>query len=372
LLALALASCTSWRTLAAGPGYRLHAEKDVAVDAEPWKEVLPVTVRAVEAQLGPFGRPVDVHVLSGGDDAARSGIETQPVLEAPGLGPARVRAYHTRGAPGPFGSRPGSAGIFAREPAPGVLVHELVHARVAESDPDLPRWLEEGVATLLADGARDGERWVVDGLAAWPLAELRGARPSDPELERLLALRRGTDLDARDELLVHFVGWAIVWDLARAAPELDARAWVERLRAEPREELRARLQRSTERGVELAHLEERLAAEDPALRRGAALGTWKLGSPEVLELLATALEREQDPETRATLAVNLLSTASVVRSRHGWRRAARAALPVLAEVELDDPDENAALRDLARATRRPWLRTRGDDAMERLERLWRE
>ena len=66
-------------------------------------------------------------------------------------------------------------------------MHELVHARLAQEGVELPLWFEEGVATFLGDGALVSGRWVVDGLACWPLRELQKARPRGAELRRLLA-----------------------------------------------------------------------------------------------------------------------------------------------------------------------------------------
>jgi hypothetical protein len=105
------------------------------------------------------------------------------VQDVPGIGPARVRAYHARGDE-LFGP---PSGIFLAAPECGTAAHELVHARAAEENLELPLWLEEGVACLIGDGFLEGDRWVVDGLSCWPLRELQNQTLPDADLARILS-----------------------------------------------------------------------------------------------------------------------------------------------------------------------------------------
>jgi len=111
--------------------------------------------------------------------------------------------------------------VYAGVAEPGTAVHELVHARLAEEDPDLPLWFEEGLACLMGDGFLDQEHWIVDGLACWPMRELREQKLGDGDLARLLALKAEDSLSARDNVLIHFVGWAVVFDLYRESNGFD-------------------------------------------------------------------------------------------------------------------------------------------------------
>jgi hypothetical protein len=59
-----------------------------------------------------------------------------------------------------------------------------------------------------------------------------------------------------------------------------------------------------------------------------------------------------------------------------WWRTWRASMPVLEQAELEDPDEQRALRDLHRSYRRPYRyrrrRPTPEDSMRALARFWEE
>lgn len=381
-LCLAVAGCASWVPLERYERWTLYVQGGDDVDPVPFRAAFEPALVAVEASLGAFQGHIDVHAWEGGVqlDGENGGEirrgEEDIVQDVPGIGPAKVRAFHSRGGGGPFAP----SGIFLGTADTGTAVHELVHARMAEEADAPPMWLEEGLAMLLGDGVETGEGWVVDGLACWPLRELREASLSDAEVGRLLELKAQTDLDLRDNVLVHFAGWAIAFDLYRedgADPgePVDWRAWKARIERETRGDTIRRLRRTLAAGTELDWL-DRLDDPRPEVRLAATRGLWKLRSREVLERMLDRLEREADDEVRAGLAVNVLAGAGEVRMRRStWRRTWSLVMPTLAEAELADPGEEQALRDLYRWYR-SWRgrsgRTRPSESMQVLARFWEE
>ncbi|MBL8863669.1 MAG: HEAT repeat domain-containing protein [Planctomycetes bacterium] len=358
-----LAGCTSWQRVETFPGWSLHSEHPNRVDVAAFQRAYDPAFVAVESVFGPFRAPVRVHAFEEGGAARGVGA----VQEVPGIGRARVRAYHTRGA-GPFGP---AAGVYASSADPGTAVHELVHARIAEIDPKLPLWFEEGLACVLGDGFLDGDRWVVDGLACWPLRELRARTPDERELARLLAVRAEHGTDLRENVLVHFVGWAIVFDLYRETGQVDWRAWSARARSMGVVEARDRLLRTLAPQTEAEWL-ARLDDPDRGVRMATAKGLWKLRSEAVLRRLVERVAREEDPEVAVALSINALAAAG---EREPPGRLAgrmwRTVWPVLRRAELDDPAEAAAVAALLESFR--W-RGRGDpnSALDALERFWAE
>jgi hypothetical protein len=329
--------------------------------------------------MGAFESRVRVHAFNGDADASstNNGQPDDPThvareaQEIPGIGKARVRAYHVNGSSTLFAP----SGVFLGTPDTGTAVHELVHARVAELGTDLPLWFEEGLACFLGDGALYGGRWVVDGLACWPLRVLRDEQVDDAELAGLLRLRARDKYSPRDNLLVHFVGWAIVFDLAREAPHASWQEWLElfhRGASEHGERAEARLR--VERTLADATLNEwlgRLSDPEPGVRLAAVRGTWKLHSQDVLVRLIDTLEGETDPEVRVALAINAVLAIGEIRAPgRTWRRVWREVVPILRDIELPDAVEQA---DVARFYQS--LRGRGgstDAALALLGRYWDE
>lgn len=358
------AACSTWSRVETFPGWSLYAEEPESVDVRAFERAYEPAIVAVEAVFGPFQKPVRVHAWEGDQGGVSSVGE---VHDVPGIGRARVRAYHARGE-GPFGP---AAGIYASTADAGTAVHELVHARIAEEVPELPLWFEEGVACVLGDGFLDGDRWVVDGLACWPMRELRASAPDVRELARLLAVRaeRGTDL--RQNVLVHFVGWAIVFDLYRADGRVDWPRWLERARTMGAVEAHERMMRTLAPETEAAWL-TRLGHEDRGVRLATAKGLWKLRSPAVLTALLERLRREEDAEVQVALAVNALAAAGE-RTPPGRMsgRLWRTVWPILRDSELGDAGEQAAVDRLMASFRR-----RGgsdsDAALQDLDRFWAE
>ena len=216
LLALA-AGCSSWTRAGQYDGWALWVRDEESVDVGRYEAVFQIAFETVERHLGAFEQPVRIHAWDGGVELVsgnRGEIRERGheglVQDVPGIGPARVRAFHTRG---------GRGGVFIGEADESTAIHELVHARLAEAGRDLPLWFEEGLASLYADGAVHGGRWVVDGLACWPLRELAEEPLPDAELARLVALRARDEHSVRENLLVHFVGWALAFDLRREHPD---------------------------------------------------------------------------------------------------------------------------------------------------------
>jgi hypothetical protein len=373
VLALALSGgCASWRAVEVTDSWTLYAPPEVEVDPAPYGASLEPAFTAVEELLGPFHGRVRVHVWSGEEPGVPLPGHTE-VQEVPGIGPARVRAFHVRGGPNPFAAD----GIFLGTTEVGTVVHELVHARLAEEPGRVPLWFEEGLGSLLGDGCLYDERWVVDGLACWPLRELRQQDLDDADLERLLALRASDHPDPRDNLLVHFVGWAIVFDLREELPAADWREWLSAFeRGVAAEGLvahaRRRMDRTLRPDLELEWL-SRLTAPDPAVRLAAAKGTWKLRSRAAIDLLLDALGREEQPEVRYALALNVFLAAPETRlGRSRWNRIRREALPVLRAAELGDPADVVAARAFFRSVFGGGRRGRSSDQLELLTRYWDE
>jgi hypothetical protein len=375
-LALLLAGCSTWHVAEEYEGWSLYVKSSETVASADFVAALRPAFEAVEQHLGPFEANVKVHAWHGGvemQDGAKGRITTAgdgTISDVPGIGPARVRAFHARG----DGSLFSPSGVFVGTTDAGTAVHELVHARLAEHHQELPLWFEEGFAMVMGDGTLREGRWVVDGLACWPWRELREQELDDAQLARLLVVTSGQSHSVRDNVLVHFVGWAIVFDLYREVGELDWRKLLAHFRAGGAAlvEARRRLDRSLADETPTKWL-ERLADPDPGRRLAAARGTWKLHSRDIQGVLLRALRDEQDPEVQASLAVNALATAgqvSVGRRQSGWMW--RAIFPVLRLTELEDAEETSALRTLYRAYRYGNSRYDTQAALERLGRFWED
>ncbi len=365
LVALAVcAGCTTWSAVSSHPRWTLYAEDPDRVDAKAFCRAYEPAFAVIEGALGRFDAPVRVHAWEAADGSV-NGVGA--AHDVPGIGRARVRAFHSRSS-GPFGPR---HGIYASSADAGTAVHELVHARVAEIDPKLPLWFEEGLASVMGDGFMDDERWVIDGLACWPLRELRDKPIDDRELARLLKARAEDGADLRENVLVHFVGWAIVFDLYRESGRIDWEGWRGRARSMTPAEARVRLDRTIARATEQEWL-RRLSHADRGVRLATAKGLWKLRSELVLAALLERLGDEEDPEVRVALAINALAAAGE-REPPGRLvgRMWRTVWPVLRRAELADPSEQRAIELLMRS-----FRWRGDanstQALEGLRRFWAE
>jgi hypothetical protein len=373
-LLLLLPACASWRTIGEHEKWTLCAAPGATVDGEAFARAFDPALLAVEAAFGPFRERVTVHAVADEEDAGAQGasalaqpdgLSTQVV---PGIGLARVRAWHVRST-GPFGT---PSGIYVGAPDAGTAAHELVHARLAEVCGDLPLWLEEGLASICGDGILIHGSWTVDGLACWPLRELVDEPISDAELERLCKLRAGEDSDTRENVLAHFVGWAIVFDLLRESGSLDWNAWLARYREGiATREARERLERSLAPGTVDQWL-VRLTDPRPEVRAASAKGLWKLRSERALEQLLDALDDETDPEVRVVFSINALAAAGEMPLRPELTgRVWRTVWPRLRRAELEDGAENRALRELLRSFR---YGSRGASRgpLEALRRVWAE
>ncbi len=366
---LTLASCTSWKPVARHERWTLYELPGQAVAARQFAEAFDPAFEAVEVTLGSFERRVDVHAWpeSGGPGGDGSRVGTG-VHQVPGIGPARIQAYHARG-----GSAFGRSGVFIGAPDAGTAVHELVHARFAELGTELPLWFEEGIAGVLGDGILVDGLWYVDGLACWPLRELGEELLSDENLARLIALDASEETSVRDNVLVHFVGWAVVFDLYReSGASIEWRSWLAAFGDDPLPEVRRRMERTLSAATPLAWI-DRLESEDRGVRLATAKGLWKLRSREVLDALLTALERESDPEVRIGLAVNILATAGeLTLPWRRWREVEIAVREALRSADLDDAREQRAALDLYRAYRRGEPEGDPERSLERLSRFWEE
>lgn len=370
LAAMVGAGCQSWKPVGAGEGWSLYALDEGAADLPGFEAAFDPAMVAVTEVLGPFRNPVRVHVV---EPDAQPVMGTAATIEAgvrevPGIGPARVRAWHTR----TRGALGDTSGIYMSHPDVGTAAHELVHARFAEEYEMLPLWLEEGIACLVGDGFLAEGRWVIDGLSCWPLRELRDQRIDDAELARLLTLRAADGSDSRENVLVHFLGWAIAFDLMREDGRIAAQQWIGRYQreigvAEARERLQRTLSTETLRQWLL-----RLQDEDPRVRAATAKGLWKLRSTEAFDALLRALEKETDADTKAALGINALACAGEMTLNGDQQgRMWRVVWPKLRRLELEDPREKEALANLFRSFR--FGSSRGAQAhLEGLRRFWAE
>ena len=376
LAAVALfASCyTTWHPVERTDGWTLYVADGSTVRTEEFSRVLEPAFDFVEGVLGPFEAPIRIHAFHGGvglgDDGRRTLVAGGDGLTEPidGIGPTRVQAFHSKG--GIFEA----SGIFLGVADVGTAVHELVHARLAEQARRFPLWFEEGLATLLGDGAVFEGRWIMDGLACWPLMELATEEFDDACLARLLLLNAGDHPDLRDDALTRFVGWAVLFDLYSKVGHLHPFTWFEEFeRGHDAAHLRTHLMATLAPETALSWL-ERLDDPDPAVRFAAARGCWKLRSFEVFDRLLSALETEKHPEVRLCLAINLLcATGELDVNRDLRRRSWRAMGSALREADPSNPIEAAAVDDLSQSLRRWWRR--GDRtrlALDRLARYWRE
>ena len=374
-LALGLTSCAAWQAAAEFEGWTLYVEDGAEVDVDRYSSTFDVAFESVEASFGPFTESVAVHAITGsvalasGNRGAITG-EENAIEYVEGIGATLVPAFHARGGGGLFEP----SGIFVAKPAVGTAVHELVHARVAELDLDLPLWFEEGIATILGDGIERDGRWVTDGFSFWPWLELRADPPTDQELRELLTISAKESHSIRDNVLVHFIGWAILFDCLRECDGFEWQLWLnDYLNSEDRFSwARTRLDRTLEESTMLDWM-LRIEEESPATRLATARGCWKLGDERVVKILLDQLEIEEDDEVKVCLVVNAM--ASMERgdvSSRTERRLWSSGLGALRDVELPVEAEDEAVRELFRSYVRWGRRRSRQRSFDRLERYWGE
>ncbi|MDP6408158.1 MAG: hypothetical protein QGI46_02155 [Planctomycetota bacterium] len=374
---LLFASCTTWQRAGEFRGWSLYVQDGAPISVTEYRQVVDRAFETVAALIGTFTDHIRVHAWNGGVEMSsgnrgriRHGTDGD-LQEIPGIGPARVRAFHARSSGGPFEP----SGVFVGAADTGTVAHELVHARLAQEDRTVPLWFEEGLATLLGDGAVYKGRWVVDGLACWPWRELGEETLTDEELADLLEITPDRDHSLRENVLVHFIGWAVVFDLYRELGVLDWDVLMARfLEADdPVAEARRRIENTTRSETPVEWIEQRFASEDPGERMAAAKGSWKLYSNAAVSRLLRRLRRENDPDVRVALAVNALASAS--ETQLSWRqrgRLWRSILPVFEEADLPDEGERTALRSLYRSYRYGTKNYDTQAALGRLARFWEE
>ena len=374
-LGLTLAGCTSWEPAAEFEGWTLYVQDGSTVDADVYCNSFEAAFEAVESAFGPFSRDVAVHAITGSVDL-HSGThgtitdEAGAIERVEGIGNTVVPAFHAHGGGGLFEP----SGIFVTTPAVGTAVHELVHARVSELGLDLPLWFEEGLASVMGDGILRDDLWTVDGFSFWPWVELRQDPLTDQELGRLLAIGSREDHSVRDNVLVHFIGWAIVFDCLRESGAIEWEVWLSELRASDDRFLwaRERLRRTLEDATAVEWL-ERLEDADPAVRLSTACGAWKVGDEAIVTLLLDQLSVEDDDEVQICLAVNALASLGRGRvSRGVERRLWPTVLRALRRVDLPDAKEEEAARELYRSYRSWRGRRTRQVAFDHLDRFWRE
>ena len=379
LLVLALASlapgCSSWQRVETRERWTLYAKPGETLDAAKFERALAPAFKAVEARLGPFEDRVRVHAWTSHDDPSDapklSAEGAERVEDVPGIGKARVRAYHVTGGATPFAT----SGVFLGTAEVGTVVHELVHARLAELPQRVPLWFEEGLASLWGDGAFYGGEWIVDGLACWPARVLRDEPIGDEELSRVMQLTASQEYSARENLLVHFVGWALVFDLSRELPEASHTEWLAHFRAEARKnsllaETRTRIARSISPETIDAWL-ARLGDPSPGVRLATAKGMWKLRSQKAVDALVAAMPKESDAQVRLAIGLDALLAVGEMRvGRRTWAQLWRKVVPALGEVIVEDEIERAALEQFLSGMRGRGGRTQ--EGLDGLARYWEE
>ena len=374
-VACGLSWCTNWQHVRSSEDWSLYVKPGDRVNVESFEMLLDPAVAAVEAELGPFQKSVRVHAWNGGVDLSSGtrgviGSGADAGLVNSDLGVARVRAFHVK--QDPFG--PG--GIFLGEPSPGSAVHEMVHARLAELD-GMPLWFEEGLAMLLGDGELvwpdNGEPyWVRDGMCAWPRSVLRRERPSAETVHAILELDSKTEHTIDENLLVNFLGWALVFDLYRQDPDGHWEDWLRAFQLDPSTAME-RIDRSLDRGTLLVWLNDGLAAADAGVLRATARGTWRGASSSSLQLLSSALRHESDPDVRATLAINLLAAAGEGRyAGMGRWNGLRLPLNVLETLEFGTAADRDAAQRLIQGFKGRGTGNSIEAAFRDLEAYWQE
>lgn len=374
-LLCAASGCSSWQRIETREQWTLYAKSGESLDTAPFERALAPAFVAVQEKLGPFEDRVRVHAWNDselGDDAVpvlAPGVAR--VEDVPGIGRARVRAYHVTGGATPFAA----TGVFLGTAEVGTAVHELVHARLAEMPQRVPLWFEEGLASLWGDGALYNGRWVIDGFACWPARVLRDEAVSDEELARVLALSATQTYSSRDNVLVHFIGWALVFDLARELPDAGWQGWLEHFESDASRRgvvaaARNRIERSTSPETIKTWL-KRLEDPEPGVRLAAAKGMWKLRSQLAIDKLIAALPHETDSQVGLSLGLNALLALGEMRlSRRTWRDLWRTVVPGLGALELEDDFERSALRQFLGG-----MRGRGGNTQQGLDglaRYWEE
>ena len=366
---LALGACSPWTRIERQPGWTLYALDTQGLEAQAYVDAFGPALRAVERAFGPFEESVRVHIWPSGAPPNAAGRSTE-VQRIPGVGPARIPAWHMRRGAGPLLPR----GIYIESPDVGTAVHELVHAHLAQDERRFPLWFEEGLASFFGDGVTSGGEWTVDGLACWPLRQLRDEPIGEQEFARLLTRTSADNASSRDDVLAHFIGWAIVFDLAQESGSRDWHVWLELVRRDySTPSLRVRLERAIAPGTELRWL-ERLEDPAPAVRLAALKASWKLRQRAVLERLIEAIAREQDPEVLVGLGVNALAAAGELSlDLESWSRALAAIRDALERGQLQDPLEARALDELrASCARARSDRYSAQRALGGLRRFWEE
>jgi len=192
----------------------------------------------LEAQLLVLGRVFGVDDVSG----LRVFVYDE---DPPALGDARVGGFHRSGELHLFARFLGSRIGIPHPTTEHTLGHELVHALVAMAGLELPTWMEEGLAEVLASSAPDGQ-----GVLLWyDMQRERQARSllaagRALDAAALLALRdeypQGEALPAMYAQAASFVAFLMqVGDIAPIAPA-EVRARLDRMLAATPAELTAR------------------------------------------------------------------------------------------------------------------------------------
>lgn len=371
VLALAALGCAAWRTLDALESEVVLAASPTANPLADWKVHLVPSQAVVEAWLGPFQNEVQVQLMEGPMQISGDEREVLSPGGAPLSGVERelfkIRGYHLS-----HGRHSGKSSIFVHDPRPGTLVHEMVHARMAEEVEDLPLWFTEGIACLLSDGILYEQQWVRDGFLAWPWTELRNHRPSGIELREILNLNSESASSAESILLAHFVGWALVFDLWRETRSDDWRRWQSAFDWDhPLQDAERRLARVLMTSIPTSWMRSRLASPHSGVRLAALRGSWKLGHAGVGAVLMGALELEPDHEVRVALAVNLLASNDEVGStRAAILKIHKTARSALLRSSLPSPDEARAVQELVLALQDETRDTA--QPIEGLRRFWDE
>ncbi|HIG86101.1 MAG TPA: hypothetical protein EYQ25_03575 [Planctomycetes bacterium] len=375
VLILTSVGCATWRTVGSYEGWSLHEARHGNVDAAHWQAQVEPAKAAVEAWMGEFQVPVQVHALDQPvhltDDGQGIVHAAETYQDVPGLHQTEVRGYHLRG-----NGRSQAGLIFVRDPNSPTLVHELVHARLAEDEEELPLWFEEGIASLLSDGLMFEGRWIRDGFSAWPWSELRTRRPDGIELLNILELQPTSSSSVRENVLAHLVGWALVFDLWRETHSDDWHVWQAAFDWEhPLQDAQRRLNRVLSTAVPAEWLRARLASNNRGVRLAALRGSWKIACPKVGTVLLNALEQETDSEVRVALAINILASGKGIASTSaGLLQAHERAKLALTRSPLPIPSENLAVQRLVLALvdAAPGTDPNAGAALESLRRFWDE
>ena len=282
---------------------------------------------------------------------------------APEYGAGRIRGVHRRG----------EIHVFARfrdgrlkMPAPhaqATIAHEMVHALAMRAGLDLPRWMEEGLAEVLASSGVDGEGRVtlwfhtkhegvaraLSGTPAWlPADQLFAIRDAYPDAKHMRALYAQSS---------SFVAHLLRVGEGSGIEASEVRERIQRMRTRSADELTREFiawkTKLTRHGF-LQRLDKFAASGDSRIKQlvCTSIGSLPSADAEGAEAWWSLLARllcDDDEAVRKAARIRLSLPRSEDKKRYlAWRRSSDRRLRLIALVDLALlGDRNAAIEMLS-------------------------